>query len=116
MYLIGLWLSRGLCGFMRVMLGGYRVKSEKPYNFYAPALSASCIVIASLVLFALVLLFVLGAFPLLGCVVGVSFSLWMIATKRKGGLFGSSSLSVLFVYSDSCTIIEKLCGRCFSLF
>ena len=96
-YLIGLWLSRGLCGFMRVMLGGYRVKSEKPYNFYAPALSASCIVIASLVLFALVLLFVLGAFPLLGCVVGVSFSLRMIATKRKGGLFGSSSLRSLVV-------------------
>ena len=47
------------------------------FLWIAFALSASCIVAASLVLFALLLLFV-------GCVVGGSFSLRMIATKRKG--------------------------------
>ena len=55
------------------------------------ALSASCIVVASLVLIASLLLFV-------GCVVGGSFSLWMIATKRKGkplGLVLSSWVAVI---------------------
>ena len=56
------------------------MKSENLPIFSAFALSVSCIVVASLVLFALLLFFV-GC----GCVVGGgSFSLRMIATKRKG--------------------------------
>ena len=55
------------------------MKSENPPIFSAFALSVSCIVVASLVLFALLLFFV-GC----GCVVGGSFSLWTIATKRRG--------------------------------
>ena len=49
-----------------------------------------CLVVASL-------LFFVCFFGVVGCVVGGSFSLRMIATKRKGGLFGSSSLCGLWV-------------------
>ena len=63
-----------------------------PPIFSAFALSVSCIVVASLVLFALLLFFV-GC----GCVVGGSFSLRMIATKRKGKLLRLSSLRGLWL-------------------
>ena len=63
---------------MRVVLGGYGLKSENLPIFPAFALSVSCIVVASLVLFALLLFFV----GCVGCVVGGSFSLRMIATKE----------------------------------
>ena len=58
------------------------MKSENLPIFSAFALSVSCIVVASLVLFALLLFFV-GC----GCVVGGFLSLRMIATKRKGKRF-----------------------------
>ena len=41
----------------------------------------------------------LGCAGCVGCVVGGSFSLRMIATKRKGGLFGSSSLCSWVCYA-----------------
>ena len=69
-----LWLSRGLCGFMRVMLGGYRVKSENAPIFvgFAPMFSslAVALVVACLVVIGLLLFFVGFSW-----VVG-SFSLW----------------------------------------
>ena len=73
-YLVVLWLSRGLWGFMRVMLGGYRVKSENAPIFvgFAPMFSslAVALVVACLVVIGLLLFFVGFSW-----VVG-SFSLW----------------------------------------
>ena len=62
------------------------MKSESPPIFsdcFAPMVSALAFVVASLVLFASLLFFV-GFSWVVGCVVGASFSLRMIATKRKG--------------------------------
>ena len=55
--------------------------------FALSALAAASIVVASLVLFALLLFFV-------GCVVVGSFSLLMIATKKKGQAVGACPLFV----------------------
>ena len=70
-----------------------RLKSEKRksrnFSASASALAVTLFVVDSLVLFALILLFV-------GCVVGGSFSLRMIATKRKGA--NSCVLSECFIW------------------
>ena len=66
------------------------MESENAANFvgFAPifvdcfALMLSALAVALVVVIASLVL--LSVFPLLGCVVGVSFSLRMLATKRKG--------------------------------
>ena len=78
-----------------------RTEKRKPIYFSAlAALAAISIVVIALLLcfmcFALVVFASLLFFVGLSWVVG-SFSLWMIATKRKGKLLGLSSLRSWFV-------------------